>query len=57
VPRIALRLALGEVSDILLASQRVFPKVAENSGYVFEHPDLAGALDDVMTSMAQSSTA
>jgi uncharacterized protein (TIGR01777 family) len=57
VPRIALRLALGEVSDILLASQRVFPKVAENSGYVFEHPDLAGALEDVMTSTAQSSTA
>ena len=50
VPRIALRLALGEVSDILLASQRVFPKVAENSGYVFEHPDIAGALNDVMTS-------
>jgi uncharacterized protein len=57
VPRIALRLALGESSDILIASQRVFPKVAENSGYVFEHPDLAGALDDVMTSMAQSSRA
>jgi uncharacterized protein len=57
VPRIALRLALGEVSDILLASQRVFPKVAENSGYVFEHPDIAGALEDVMTPMTQSSTA
>jgi uncharacterized protein len=55
VPRIALRLALGEVSDILLASQRVFPKVAEQSGYVFEHPDLAGALDDVMTSSQSSS--
>jgi uncharacterized protein len=57
VPRIALRLALGEVSDILIASQRVFPRVAEQSGYVFEHPDLAGALDDVMASMARSSTA
>jgi uncharacterized protein len=57
VPRIALRLALGEVSDILLASQRVLPKVAENSGCVFEHPSLAGALDDVMTSVAQSSPA
>jgi uncharacterized protein (TIGR01777 family) len=57
VPRIALRLALGEVSDILIASQRVFPRVAEQSGYVFDHPDLAGALDDVMASMARSSTA
>ncbi len=56
VPRIALRLALGEVSDILLASQRVFPKVAEQSGYAFEHPDLGGALNDVMASTAQSSS-
>jgi uncharacterized protein len=55
VPRIALRLALGEVSDILLASQRVLPKVAEQSGYVFEHPDLAGALEDVTTSSQSSS--
>lgn len=50
MPRIALRLALGEVSDILLASARVLPRVAEHSGYVFEHPDLAGALDDVLAS-------
>ena len=57
VPRVLLRLALGEVSDILIASQRVFPKVAEQSGCVFDHPDLAGALDDVMTSMARPSTA
>jgi NAD dependent epimerase/dehydratase family enzyme len=57
MPRIALRLALGESSDILIASQRVFPRVAEQSGYVFEHPELAGALDDVMASRAQSSTA
>lgn len=55
MPRAALRLALGEVSDILIASQKVLPKVAEQSGYVFEHPDLAAALDDVMTSMAHSS--
>jgi uncharacterized protein (TIGR01777 family) len=57
MPRLALRLALGEASDILIASQRVLPRVAEQSGYVFEHPDLEGALDDVMASMAQSSTA
>ncbi|HLX05702.1 MAG TPA: TIGR01777 family oxidoreductase, partial [Candidatus Binatus sp.] len=54
VPRIALRLALGEVSDIMLGSQRVFPKVAEQSGYVFEHPDLAGALENVMASQSSS---
>jgi len=50
VPRAAIRLAFGELSDILIASLRVFPRVAEHSGYIFDHPDLAGALDDVMTS-------
>ena len=40
MPRVALRLALGEVSDILIASQRVFPRVAEHSSYVLEHSDL-----------------
>ena len=57
MPRIALRLALGEVSDILIASERVLPRVAEHSSYVFEHPDLAGALDDVTSSTARSSPA
>jgi uncharacterized protein len=57
VPRAALRLAFGELSDILIASQRVFPRVAEHSGYVFEHSELRGALDDLMTSMARSSAA
>ena len=31
VPRIALRFAFGELSDILIASQRVFPRVAEHN--------------------------
>ena len=57
VPPVALRLAFGELSDILIASQRVFPRVAEHTGYAFEHSDLDGALDDVMTSMARSSAA
>src|ERR1700678_4161251 len=57
MPRIALRLALGEVSEILLAAERVWPRVAEHSDYVFEHPDLAGALDDVTSSAARSSPA
>jgi len=53
MPRVALRLAFGEVSDILIASQKVLPRVAEQSGYAFEHPDLAGALDDVITAQSQ----
>ncbi|GMV39185.1 MAG: NAD-dependent nucleoside-diphosphate sugar epimerase [Myxococcales bacterium] len=44
VPNVALRLALGELSEILTASQRVLPSAAERTGYTFEHPDLASAL-------------
>jgi NAD dependent epimerase/dehydratase family enzyme len=57
VPRAALRLAFGELSDILVASQRVFPRVAEHTGYAFAYTDLHGALDDVMTAIARSSAA
>ncbi len=57
VPRVALRLALGEVSEILIASQRAFPRVAEQSGYAFAHSDLGDALHDVISSMAPSQSA
>jgi hypothetical protein len=44
VPRAALRLAFGELGQILTHSQRVRPGVAERTGYVFRHPGLEGAL-------------
>jgi uncharacterized protein (TIGR01777 family) len=44
VPRLALSLALGEISEVLLESQRVLPRVAQQSGYAFAFPDLAPAL-------------
>jgi uncharacterized protein (TIGR01777 family) len=44
VPRLALSLALGEISDVLLESQRVLPRVAQQSGYAFAYPELAPAL-------------
>jgi uncharacterized protein (TIGR01777 family) len=47
VPEIALRLTLGEVSEVLLASQRVFPGVALASGYRFRHPKLVPALEAI----------
>jgi hypothetical protein len=45
VPAAALRIALGEMSQILTASQRVVPAVARRTGYAFRHPGLEGALD------------
>jgi hypothetical protein len=49
VPETALRMAFGEMSEILTASQRVLPKEAERTGYAFKHADLAGALTAVLT--------
>jgi len=48
VPKIALRLAFGEMGQILTDSQRVLPQVAEQTGYVFKHPALEGALNSVL---------
>ena len=47
VPALALRILLGEMASVLLASQRVLPKAAESTGYRFEFPDLGGALRDL----------
>ncbi len=48
VPKTALRIAFGEMSEILMASQRVLPRVAERTGYAFKHTELVGALAAVM---------
>jgi uncharacterized protein (TIGR01777 family) len=45
VPAFAARLAFGEMADAaLLASERVEPARLKQSGYVFQHPELDGAL-------------
>jgi uncharacterized protein (TIGR01777 family) len=48
VPEFALRLALGEAAEAMLASQRVVPRRALDAGYQFRFPDLRGALADVV---------
>src|SRR5450759_647371 len=48
VPAAVLRIAFGELHEILTGSQRAFPRVAERSGYVFKHPELAAALSAVL---------
>jgi hypothetical protein len=47
-PRFALRLVFGEMSEILLASQRVLPAAAEAAGFKFRFPELGGALEDLL---------
>lgn len=49
VPPLALRLAFGEMADeVLLASLRVEPRRALDSGYRFRFPELAPALADLL---------
>lgn len=48
VPAFALRLALGEMAEMLLASQRVLPSVAKSAGFPFQYPDLQAALDNLL---------
>jgi hypothetical protein len=44
VPAFLVELAMGEASELLLASKRAHPTLALATGYTFVHPDLAGAL-------------
>ena len=49
VPKIALRLALGEMSTVLLGSLRVLPQRTEQMGFRFEQQKLAGALANLLS--------
>ena len=44
VPSAVLQLTFGEMSEILLASQRVLPREAEAAGFIFRYPRIAEAL-------------
>ncbi len=48
VPPFALKLLFGEMSDVLLASQRVQPKQAESANYRYRFPQLEPALADLL---------
>ena len=43
-PAFALRLALGEFAEVLLASQRVLPRAALEAGFEFRHGSIESAL-------------
>jgi uncharacterized protein (TIGR01777 family) len=48
MPKFALSALFGEMSSVLLSSQRVLPKAAETAGYSFRFPELNAALADVL---------
>jgi uncharacterized protein len=49
-PAVALRLALGELADVVMASQRVIPSRAIATGYVFRFGTIDEALHDLLSS-------
>jgi uncharacterized protein (TIGR01777 family) len=51
-PYLGLRLVFGEFAKVLFASQRVIPKVALDTGFSFEFPEIAGALQEILTPAA-----
>ena len=48
IPALALRLMFGEMSEVLLASQRAIPDAAQRAGFVFQHPDIFAALAQIV---------
>ena len=50
VPKFALKAGFGEMSKVLLQSQRVSPDVALRSGYTFQFTDVEQAMRDVISS-------
>jgi uncharacterized protein len=49
VPSIAMKLALGQKSALVLEGQHVLPKVLINAGYEFSFPSLEEALENLLT--------
>jgi len=48
VPAFALKLMFGEMSQVLLASQRAIPDAAQRAGFLFQHPDIFAALAQIV---------
>jgi uncharacterized protein (TIGR01777 family) len=48
VPALGLKVLFGEMSEILLGSQRILPKAAEAGGYRFRFPEVGAALADAL---------
>ncbi len=57
MPGFAMRMAVGEVAEVILTGQRVLPKKALDSGFVFRFPDLDAALKDLMQEIPAAKSA
>lgn len=50
LPGCILRLAMGEMADLLLGGQFVYPKRAITAGFDFQYPELTTALQNILSS-------
>jgi uncharacterized protein len=48
LPTFMIKAIFGEMSEVILSSQRAVPKAAEGAGYVFQFPALCPALRDAL---------
>ncbi len=48
VPSFALKLLMGEVSEMVLTGQRVIPKKAQDLGFSFHSPEIRNALEKIL---------
>ena len=48
VPKVGMRILMGEMSEVLFVSQRVMPNATSASGYKFQFPSLAPAIEDLL---------
>jgi NAD dependent epimerase/dehydratase family enzyme len=48
VPVFAIKLAAGGIAQYLAHGRQVTPAKLQSAGFEFTHPDLAGALDDLV---------
>lgn len=48
MPGFMLRLLVGEFAQIVLSSQKISPRVAQQTGYQFQQPDIGPALQEIV---------
>ncbi|WP_343485694.1 TIGR01777 family oxidoreductase [Allomuricauda sp. d1] len=56
IPKFVMQTILGEMAYLLFASQRVSSKKIENTGFSFIHPNIMGALEDLLVDDAGTQT-
>ncbi len=49
VPAFALKLLFGQMSEVLLGSQRAVPEAAVNAGFEFRYPEIGAALIQILS--------